>query len=335
MLYYKEARNGQLLEEGITEAGALSSWVAAATSYSVHGQAMLPFYIYYSMFGFQRVGDLIWAAADQRARGFLLGATAGRTTLGGEGLQHQDGTSHVMAATIPNCRAYDPAFAHELAVIIDHGMREMMEQQNDVFYYVTVMNENYPQPGFPAKVEADIVKGMYHFAQVGEPGAEKRVQLLGSGAILREAIEAATLLWQDFEIASDVFSVTSFSELSKDARAVERHNRFHPDDLVQKSHVETLLTPGIPVIAATDYVRAVPQLIAPFIEGRFITLGTDGFGRSDTRAALRSFFEVDRHHIALAAIDALVRNGSLPRSTLAESLARYGIDTDRPAPWSC
>ncbi len=335
MLYYKEARNGQLLEEGITEAGALSSWVAAATSYSVHGQAMLPFYIYYSMFGFQRVGDLIWAAADQRARGFLLGATAGRTTLGGEGLQHQDGTSHVMAATIPNCRAYDPAFAHELAVIVDHGMREMMEQQADVFYYVTVMNENYPQPGFPAGTEGDIVKGMYRFAQVGDAGAKKRVQLLGSGAILREAIEAAALLWQDFAIASDVFSVTSFSELSKDAREAERRNRFHPDATPTRSHVEALLAPGTPTIAATDYVRAVPQLIAPFIEGRFITLGTDGFGRSDTRAALRSFFEVDRHHIALAAIDALVRDGTLPRGTLADALARYGIDTDRPAPWSC
>jgi pyruvate dehydrogenase E1 component len=334
MLYYKEARDGQLLEEGITEAGALSSWVAAATAYSAHGMAMLPFYIYYSMFGFQRVGDLIWAAADQRARGFLLGATAGRTTLGGEGLQHQDGSSHVIAATIPNCRAYDPAFAHELAVILDHGMRQMLEHQADAFYYVTLMNENYPQVAAPVGVETQIIRGMYRLCGEGDATAGLRVQLLGAGAILREVIAAAALLWADFAIASDVFSVTSFSELARDACTIERHNRLHPDAPARQSHIETLLSPDAPVIAATDYVRAVPQLIAPHVTAKFVALGTDGFGRSDTRAALRDFFEVDRRHIAVAAIDALVRSDKLPRRTLADALTRYAIDTDRPAPWT-
>jgi pyruvate dehydrogenase E1 component len=345
MLYYREAKDGQLLEEGITEAGAISSWTAAATSYSVHGQRMLPFYIYYSMFGFQRVGDLIWAAADQRARGFLLGATAGRTTLGGEGLQHQDGSSHVIASMVPNCRAYDPAFAGELAVIVDHGARQMLERQVDEFYYVTVMNENYAQPSLPAGVERDVIKGMYRFRQI-EPlsgsknpmteAAAPRVRLLGSGTILREVIAAGELLAADWNIGCDIFSVTSFSELARDAREVERWNRLHPGQTAQRSHLEALLDASsqrMPIVAATDYVRAFPQLIASYVRARFTALGTDGFGRSDTRAALRGFFEVDRHQIVIAALDALVRDGALESSVLADAIERYHIDTERPPSW--
>jgi pyruvate dehydrogenase E1 component len=335
MLYYKESRDGQLLEEGITEAGAISSWVAAATAYSAHGKAMLPFYIYYSMFGFQRVGDLIWAAADQRARGFLLGATAGRTTLGGEGLQHQDGTSHVMAATVPNCRAYDPAYAYELAVIIDHGMRRMFEQQVDEFFYVTLMNENYAQPSLPAGVEENIVKGLYRRATVGSGTGTPAVRLLGSGAILREVEAAAQLLADDFGVSSDVFSATSFAELAREACEVERFNRFHPGAARRVSHVASLLGGQAPVIAATDYVRAFPQLIAPYVRARFVALGTDGFGRSDTRPALRRFFEVDRQHIVLAALETMALEGTIERKMLAEAISRYGLAPDAPASWSC
>jgi pyruvate dehydrogenase E1 component len=334
MLYYREVRNGQLLEEGITEAGALSSWVAAATSYSTHGMAMLPVYIYYSMFGFQRVGDLIWAAADQRARGFLLGATAGRTTLGGEGLQHQDGSSHVVAATIPNCRAYDPAFAGELAVIMDTGARRMMEEQRDEFYYITVMNENYPQPSLKPGMEADIVKGLYRLDGRGDAGMQARVRLLGSGAILREVIAAADILFGEFSIASDIFSATSFSELARDAAEIARARRLGEDPLRRLSHIETCLLGRQPIIAATDYVRAYPQLIAPYVEARFVALGTDGFGRSDTRSALRKFFEVDRHSIVLAALEALTRDDTIHRDQLQEAIGRYGINTGTPAPWT-
>ncbi len=334
MLYYREATDGQLLEEGINEAGAMSSWIAAATSYSVHGTTMLPFYIYYSMFGFQRVGDLIWAAADQRARGFLIGATAGRTTLGGEGLQHQDGSSHVVAATVPNCRAYDPAFAAELALIVDHGARAMVERGEDVFYYITVMNENYAQPSLPPGAEAGVIAGMYRFATRTVDGASATVRLVGSGAILREAIAAAELL-AAYGVASEIFSATSFSELARDARDVERYNRLHPTAPRARSHVEKLLPGTLPVIAASDYVRAYPQLIAPFVAGRFVALGTDGFGRSDTRAALRRFFEVDRQHIALAALQALAEDGTFPAETVAEALAAFGLDTDAAASWSC
>jgi pyruvate dehydrogenase E1 component len=332
MLHYREAKDGQLLEEGITEAGALSSWVAAATAYSVHGIAMLPFYIYYSMFGFQRVGDLIWAAADQRSRGFLLGGTAGRTTLGGEGLQHQDGSSHVVAATVPNCRAYDPTFAYELAVIVDHGARQMMERQEDVFYYVTVMNENYPQPSLPAGTERDIVRGMYRLrrAENGQPQA----RLLGSGAILREVVAAADLLRDDWQVATEIFSVTSFSELARDAREVERANRLQPAANIRRSHVEQCLPGAAPIIAATDYVRAYPQLIAAYVDARFVALGTDGFGRSDTRTALRGFFENDRRHIAVATLHALAKQGSLQHQTVAAALARYAIDPAAEAPWN-
>ncbi|MGH8231672.1 MAG: alpha-ketoglutarate dehydrogenase [Steroidobacteraceae bacterium] len=329
MLFYKEATDGQLLEEGITEAGALSSWVAAGTSYSVHGLALLPFYIYYSMFGFQRVGDLIWAAADQRTRGVLLGATAGRTTLGGEGLQHQDGSSHVAAATVPNCRAYDPAFAYELAVILDHGMRRMLEQQHDEFYYITVMNENYPQPSMPPGSEADIVRGLYQLT-----AAERaQARLLGSGAILREIQAAAQLLQQDWDVASEVYSVTSFSELAREAAEVERWNRLHPRATPRRSHVEQRLGGDVPVIAATDYVRAYAQLIAPYVSGRFVALGTDGFGRSDNRPELRRFFEVDRHSIVLATLSTLAQLGRLPAESAAQAIERYGVNAERAAPW--
>ncbi|WP_066740231.1 alpha-ketoglutarate dehydrogenase [Cupriavidus sp. D384] len=326
MLYYKESRDGQLLEEGITEAGAMASWTAAATSYSVSGEPMLPFYIYYSMFGFQRVGDMIWAAADQRARGFLIGATAGRTTLSGEGLQHQDGSSQLVAATVPNCRAYDPAFIGEAAVIIDHGARAMLEQQRDEFYYITVNNENYAHPPLPSSAHADVVRGMYRFGTRGDGAA--RVRLLGSGPILREVIAAADLLAQDWNIASEIWSVTSFPELAREARECERQQMFgaHATNADTTSHVARCLAGTAPVIAATDYVRAYAQLIAPYVPARYIALGTDGFGRSDTRGALRRFFEIDRHHIvtsALHAIDATLH---------AQALARYGLATGA-APW--
>ena len=335
ILSYREAQDGQILEEGISEAGAISSWTAAATSYSVHGKAMLPFYIYYSMFGFQRVGDLIWAAADQRSRGFLLGATAGRTTLGGEGLQHQDGSSLLQASTVPNCRAYDPCFAGEFAVILDHGMRRMLERQEDVFYYVTLMNENYAQPSVPAGAEADIIKGLYRFAKHGAAGGNGRVRLLGSGTILREVIAAAELLAQDWGVEAEVWSATSFSELARDAREVERWNRLHPSETARESHVQQCLAGDAPVVAASDYVRAWPQLVATYVKAPFVALGTDGFGRSDTRAALRSFFEVDRHQIALAALTALRERGDVDAATCAAAIARYGIAAEQRPSWSC
>jgi pyruvate dehydrogenase E1 component len=335
ILSYREALDGQILEEGISEAGALSSWVAAATSYSAHGIAMLPFYIYYSMFGFQRIGDLIWAAADQRARGFLLGATAGRTTLGGEGLQHQDGHSHLMAATIPNCRAYDPAFAGELAVILDHGMRAMLERQEDVFYYVTLMNQNYAQPSLPAGVDADLIKGLYRYASRSAQNARGQVRLIGSGTILLEVIAAAELLATDWQIESEIWSATSFTELAREAREVERWNRLHPGQTPRQSHVAGCLPQGAPVIAATDYLRALPQLIASHIEPPYTVLGTDGFGRSDTREALRRFFEVDRHHIVLAALTSLAQQGCVDIALCQQAIERYGIDVEAAASWAC
>jgi pyruvate dehydrogenase E1 component len=332
MLTYREARDGQILEEGITEAGAMASWIAAATSYSVHGLTMLPFYIYYSMFGFQRVGDLIWAAADQRARGFLIGATAGRTTLGGEGLQHQDGSSHLVAATIPNCRAYDPAFAGELAVIFDHGARQMFEQGEDVFYYLTAMNENYPQPSIRIEDSAGIIKGMYCYSRPN--GSNAAVRLLGSGAILREVIAAAEILKIDWGIDAEVWSVTSFAELAREARQVERENRLHPLAKARTSYVAECLPGPAPVVAATDYVAAYAGLIACFVEAPFTSLGTDGFGRSDTRTALRRFFEVDRHHVVVAALRSLVNSGAQAPDSLAAAIDRYAIDADAGPPWS-
>jgi pyruvate dehydrogenase E1 component len=333
VLSYREAVDGQILEEGISEAGAISSWTAAATSYSVHGRAMLPFYIYYSMFGFQRIGDLIWAAADQRSRGFLLGATAGRTTLGGEGLQHQDGSSLLTASTVPNCRAYDPCFAGEFAVILDHGMRAMLERQEDVFYYVTLMNENYAQPSLPAGVEGDIVRGLYRYAAA--PSGTPAVRLVGSGTILREVIAAAELLRTDWGVEAEVWSATSFSELARDAREATRWRRLHPQARPRVPHVAACLGGDVPVIAATDYVRAWPQLVAEYVDAPFTTLGTDGFGRSDTRAALRRFFEVDRRQVVLAALDALRVQGQVDAQTCAAAIARHGVAADAAAPWAC
>jgi pyruvate dehydrogenase E1 component len=334
LLAYREARNGQLLEEGITEAGALSSWVAAATAYSVYGVSLLPLYIYYSMFGFQRVGDLIWAAADQRARGFLIGATSGRTTLAGEGLQHQDGSSQLYAATVPNCRAYDPAFAWELAVIFDHGARCMLEQGEDVFYYITVTNENYPQPTQVAGAEEAVVKGMYRYATYATASQAARVRLLGSGAILLEVIAAAQLLADDWRVESEVWSVTSFSQLASEARQVDRWNRLHPTATRRHSYVAQCLAGTEPVVAATDYVTAYPAMIAPFLEGPYITLGTDGFGRSDTRATLRRFFEVDRQHIAVAALSALAQAGSVTYELVSQAIERYGLQPESAPPWT-
>ncbi|CAB3768551.1 alpha-ketoglutarate dehydrogenase [Paraburkholderia solisilvae] len=329
MLYYREDTQGQILEEGISEAGAVSSWISAATSYSVHDLPMLPFYIYYSMFGFQRIGDLIWAAADQRARGFLIGATAGKTTLGGEGLQHQDGSSHLAASTIPNCRAYDPAFAYEVAAIVDAGMREMVEAQHDVFYYMTVANENYAHPCVtPALFDAlrePILKGLY---RLPAPQRDARVQLLGSGAILREALAARRMLADDWGIEAAVWSVTSFTELQRDGMEAERRarNAGAPLDAagVGRPYVSAALeaTRG-PVIAATDYVRAVPELIRAYVPRRYVTLGTDGFGRSDTRSALRAFFEVDRVAIVIAALHALADDGEIGREVVRDAIARY------------
>jgi pyruvate dehydrogenase E1 component len=296
---------------------------------------MLPFYIYYSMFGFQRIGDFIWAAGDQRARGFLVGATAGRTTLGGEGLQHQDGQSHLMAATVPNCRAYDPAFASELAVILDHGMREMLEQDQDVFYYLTVMNENYPQPSLPEGIERDIISGMYHHSSQAAAKAQGKVRLLGSGTIMLEVLAAAELLASDWSIDVEIWSVTSFTELAREARGVERWNRLHPLEPQRRSHVATCLDGDIPVVAATDYVRGVPQLIASYISPRFIALGTDGYGRSDTRTALRDFFEVDRKHIIVAVLSALVQQGAINAKVCAEAIGQYGLDTENTPSWEC
>jgi pyruvate dehydrogenase E1 component len=309
VLSYREAMDGQILEEGISEAGAIASWTAAATSYSVHGFAMLPFYIYYSMFGFQRVGDAIWAAADQRARGFLLGATSGRTTLGGEGLQHQDGSSHLVAATIPNCRAYDPAYAGEMAVIVDHGMREMLQEQRDVFYYVTLMNENYAQPDLPAGVEADVIRGCYKYKTfTPRQPTGQRVTLMGSGAILTEVVKAAEQLAEQ-GIASDVFSVTSWSELARDGMTCDARELADGPDNTTSFVTQKLSQSEGPIVAATDYVRAVPESIRAYVPaGRhYVSLGTDGFGRSDTRAALRAFFQVDAASIVKAARHALKR----------------------------
>jgi pyruvate dehydrogenase E1 component len=322
LLPYKEARDGQILQEGINEAAALASWIAAGTSYSNHGLSTLPFYIFYSMFGFQRVGDLIWAAADSRARGFLIGATAGRTTLSGEGLQHQDGTSHLIASTIPSCRAYDPCFAYELAIILQSGMKAMLEQQQDVFYYVTTMNENYHHPAEPPEVEQGVLRGLYLFRK-SEIDGRPRVQLLGSGTILREAIAAAELLEKDWQVAADVRSVTSFTELRRDGLATDRARRAGAD---AKAVVEQCLGAAEgPVIAASDYVSAVADLIRTWVSRRYVTLGTDGFGRSDTRASLRKYFGVDRTSIAFAAIGALVDEGVLEESVRSQFKTRYGF----------
>ena len=331
LMYYREATDGQVLEEGITEAGCMSSWIAAATSYSTHRYPMVPFFTYYSMFGFQRVGDFIWAAADMRARGFLIGATAGRTTLEGEGLQHQDGQSLLTASGVPSCRAYDPAFGFEMAVIIQEGARRMFEKEEDVFYYITAMNEKYLQPEMPKGAEAGILKGLYLFKAGSK--ATLRVQLLGSGAILNEVIAAQTLLETDFGIAADVWGAPSFNELRRDGIDVERANRLHPEKTPQKTYVETCLADYAgPVIAATDYMRAYAEQIRPYLGRSYTVLGTDGYGRSDTRAHLRHFFEVDRYYIVTAALHALSQTGQIPASTVTKAMKQYNIDPNKPNP---
>ena len=333
LMFYREDEHGQILQEGINEPGAFSSWIAAATSYANHGVAMIPFYVFYSMFGFQRVGDLAWAAGDSRARGFLIGATAGRTTLNGEGLQHEDGHSHLLASVVPNCRAYDPTYAYELGVIVREGLRRMVEEQEDVFYYLTVMNENYPQPPIPEGVEEGILRGLYLIRE-GSGKKKQRVQLLGSGAILREVLAGAELLEGDFGVASDVWSVTSFTELRREGLEVERWNRLHPTEEPRRSWVETSLAGRAgPFVAATDYMRTFADQIRPFVPGRYAVLGTDGFGRSDYRVKLRSFFEVDRHHVAVAALKALADEGAVERSVVQDAIERYGIDADAAPPW--
>jgi pyruvate dehydrogenase E1 component len=332
--FYKEERKGQILQEGINESGAMSSWIAAATSHSTHGLTTIPFYIFYSMFGFQRVGDLAWAAGDIRARGFLLGATSGRTTLEGEGLQHDDGHSQLLASVIPSCVAYDPAYAFEIAVIVQDGLRRMYQEQEDIFYYLTLVNEKTAHPAMPEGAEQGIIKGMYCLRESGGGGkSEAHVQLLGSGAILGETVAAAKLLAEDFGVTADIWSVTSFSELRREGLEVERWNRLHPTSTPRQGHVETSLTGRRgPVIAATDYMKTVADQIRPFLgTRRYVALGTDGFGRSDTREALRSFFEVDRHHIVLAALKALADDGRVSADLAAKAIARYGIDTEAPS----
>ena len=331
VMYYREHKEGQILQEGLSEAGSMSSFIAAGTAYSCHGMQMIPFYIFYSMFGFQRVGDLAWAAGDSQARGFLLGGTSGRTTLAGEGLQHQDGHSFILASTIPNCRAYDPTFAYELAVILHEGLLRMVRDHENVFYYVTVMNENYAHPPMPEGVREGIVRGMYEIRRGGGP--KHRVQLLGSGAILREVLAAAELLETDWEVAADVWSATSLNELRRDGLDCERWNLLHPEETPRQSWVERCLggRPG-PVVAATDYMRAHADQIRPFIAQRYKVLGTDGYGRSDTRRRLREFFEVDRHWVVLAALKALADDGEIPAATVSAAMARYGLDPKKPNP---
>jgi pyruvate dehydrogenase E1 component len=332
LMAYREDKTGQMIEEGINEAGSLCSWIAAGTAYSNHGINMVPFYIFYSMFGFQRVGDFIWAAGDSQARGFLLGATAGRTTLAGEGLQHQDGHSQLVATTVPNCVSYDPTFAYELAVIIHDGMRRMFVEQENIFYYLTVMNENYPQPALPKGVEAGILKGAY-LLKTGGRGKD-RATLLGSGTILREIQAAAQILENDYGVSTDVFSVTSFSELRREALEVERWNMLHPDQPARVPYVQQLLGDREgPFIASTDYVRTVPDQIRQWVGGRYVTLGTDGYGRSDSRTALRKHFEVDRNFIAAATLKSLADEGKIDQQAVTHAMRSLGVDPSKPVPW--
>ena len=331
LMYYKENQSGQLLEEGITEDGAMSSWIASATAYSNSGMQMIPFYIFYSMFGFQRIGDLVWAAGDMQARGFLIGATSGRTTLNGEGLQHEDGHSQIMAGNVPNCVSYDPTFSHELMVIMQNGMERMFKKQENVFYYITTMNENYSHPGLSKGQEKNIVKGMY-LLQKGKKG-KTRVQLLSSGSILREAIAAADLLSADFKVEADIWSCTSFNQLKRDGDDVSRWNMLHPDKKPKMSHVEKcLLDTDGPVVAATDYVKLFADQIRAYVPRSYSVLGTDGFGRSDSRQALRKHFEVDRYYIAVASLNALMEDGSVSFKTVNGAIKKYGIDPNKNNP---
>jgi pyruvate dehydrogenase E1 component len=335
-MYYKESSNGQLLQEGINEAGAFSSWIAAATSYSTNNRIMIPFFIYYSMFGFQRIGDLAWAAGDMQARGFLLGGTAGRTTLNGEGLQHEDGHSHLLSSVIPNCVSYDPTFAHEVAVIMQSGLKRMVQDQENVYFYITLMNENYAQPGLKTGDEEGILKGMY-LLQPSESKDKKapKAQLLGSGTILREVMAAADLLRDDWGVAADVWSATSFTELRRNGMDCERHNMLHPKAKPQVPYVTQLLekTEG-PIVASTDYMKIFSDQIRPYIpQGRrYKVLGTDGFGRSDFRYKLREHFEVDRHFVVLATLVELASEGKVDKDAPAKAIAKYGINPDKPNP---
>ncbi len=333
LMWYREDKLGQILQEGINEAGAFSSWIAAGTSYSIHNLPMIPFYIFYSMFGFQRIGDLAWAAGDSRARGFLLGATSGRTTLNGEGLQHEDGQSQVAASFIPNCRSYDPTYSYELAVIIQDGLRRMLTDQEDVYYYITLLNENYAHPEMPAGAEEGILRGMYLLRESGLDGKLPRVQLFGSGAILREVAHGADLLESEWNVGADVWSCTSFNELQRDGVAAQRWNLLHPEEPERPSYVASCLKgrkgPGV---AATDYIRTFAEQIHPFVGRRYVTLGTDGYGRSDYRRRLREFFEVNRHFVVLSALKALADEGTIPASTVNKAIKKYNIDPNKPNP---
>jgi pyruvate dehydrogenase E1 component len=335
IMYYREDKKGQILQEGINEDGAMATWMAAATSYSTNNFPLIPFYVFYSMFGFQRVGDLAWASGDIQARGFLIGGTAGRTTINGEGLQHQDGHSHVLANTIPNCRAYDPAFGYEMAVVIRQGMKEMFEDNQNVFYYLTVENEFYEQPAMPDGCEDGIIKGMYQFSSVNAKGGKKapRVQLLGSGAIFNEVTAAAELLKEDWGVSSDVWSVTSYNELARDGQHVERWNHLHPDDKPRKAYVTEMMEKQQgPVVSSTDYIKLHSEQLRAFIPKTYMTLGTDGFGRSDTRQKLRNFFEVDRYYVTVTALAALAKDGDIKQETVLEAMRKYGIDRNKPNP---
>ena len=335
MTEYRESTTGQIFQEGINEAGSMATYIAAGTAYSTHNVNTIPFYIYYSMFGFQRVGDLIWAAADSRCRGFLLGATAGRTTLNGEGLQHEDGHSHLAAMTVPTCRAYDPAFGYEVAVIIEHGINKMYVENIEEFYYLTLYNENYEMPAMPENARDGIIKGIYPFKTVTPKGAKHEVQLLGSGVILMDVLRAQQMLAEKYNIASTVYSVTSYPQLRKDAIECERYNRLHPNDDARMSYVQGVLgnTKG-PIIASSDYMRALPESIAPYLDGRMLALGTDGFGRSETRKNLRRFFEVDAEHVTIATLSALAETGELQRDVVAKAIDELKLNADAPAPWT-
>jgi pyruvate dehydrogenase E1 component len=333
VMFYKEQKDGQILEEGINEAGSFSSWIAAATSYSTTGIQTIPFYIFYSMFGFQRIGDLAWAAGDSRARGFLLGATAGRTTLNGEGLQHEDGHSHLISATIPNCVSYDPCFAYELAVIIQNGLERMIQNQEDVYYYITIMNENYQHPDMPKNIEKNIIQGIYKFSE--SKLKAPKIQLMGSGVILREVIEAAKILESEWKVSADIYSVTSFTELRREALDNERWNILNPDKKQKVSIIQEIISDQeSPIVASTDYMKSYAEQIANFIPNKFISLGTDGYGRSDSREALRSFFEVDRYYIVIASLKALVDSKKIDKDMLTKAIKKYKINSNKPNPVS-
>ena len=332
-MFYKEQKDGQILEEGINEAGSFSSWIAAATSYSTTGIQTIPFYIFYSMFGFQRIGDLAWAAGDSRARGFLLGATAGRTTLNGEGLQHEDGHSHLISATIPNCVSYDPCFAYELAVIIQNGLERMIQNQEDVYYYITVMNENYQHPEMPKNIEKNIIQGIYKFSE--SKLKAPKVQLMGSGVILREVIAAAKMLESEWNVSADIYSVTSFTELRREALDNERWNMLNPDKKQKISIIQEMISDQeSPIVASTDYMKSYAEQIANFIPNKFVSLGTDGYGRSDSREALRNFFEVDRYYIVVAALKALVDSKKIDIEILTKAIRKYKMNNNKPNPVS-